>query len=308
MIFMNCYATIFVLGLSILIVGGYNGTHYLKTSEVVAQKGNTCNPHVPDLPSAINRQPSLLMTHDQKILLCGGWNEKSCREMKSNNWEQHSSLNEERSHASAFVMKTGIFLFGGESSPTTWEWLPNNGSPQWIPGDSDIPDPGFDNGCGVKISETEIALIGGAVYNSGWKGIKKLLIFNTETREWTADHDNVLKVGRFDHACVLLNTKIIVNGGQDYEYLSSTEVIQDLTSSTLSGNLNRKRAYHGLVIAHVGTKQLVMAFGGYDGRGNYLDFETWDETTGNWTMSNITLSQPRSNFGYLSVPTRILCP
>ena len=307
---MNCYATFFVSEFSILIVGGYNGTNSLKTSEVVAQNRSTCNPHVPDLPYGIDYQPSLIMTHDEKILLCGGKFRKSCLEMKSNTWERHSSLNEERRMASAVVMETGIFLFGGGYSETTWEWLPNNGSSQWIRGDSDIPSPGFAGGCGVKISDIDIALIGG-YYNRN--GIKNLLIFNTETRNWTAKHDNVLKVGRYAHACISTSNKIIVTGGKTSpsEYLASTEVInlQDLTNSTLIGSLNQARSRHGLVLSHVGNKETLMAFGGYDGGGDFLDtIETWDGTTGNWTNSDIKLSQPRIDFGYLSVPTHILCP
>ena len=70
------------------------------------------NPNVADLQSGIDDQPSLILTNNQIILLWGWNNQKSCLEMKSNSWEQHSSLKEERRYASAVAMKQGIFLFG----------------------------------------------------------------------------------------------------------------------------------------------------------------------------------------------------
>lgn len=314
------YVTFSILGFSVLIVGGENrgyqfSRYYtLKKPEVVAQNGSTCITNLPDLPSGIGGQPSLIMTHNQKIILCGGINNrKSCLEMKSSSWKLHSSLSKERRLASAVVMKEGIFIFGGEDSKYTWEWLPNNGSSHWILGDSDIPSPGFNSGCAVKISEIEIALIGGEAYDSihsSWKGLKKLLIFNTDTKNWTAEHDNVLKEGRYEHACALFSNKIIVTGGLSFyfrENLASTEVIdiQDLTISTVSGSLNQRRARHGLVKAQIGAKQTLMVMGGYE----WIDsIETWNEATGNWTISRIKLSISRFGFGYLSVPTHILCP
>lgn len=210
-----------------------------------------------------------------------------------------------RNLPSAVSLKNGVFIFGGEWSKTTWEWLPK-GSSEWTIGISKIPSLGFAAGCAVKVSEHVIALIGGQERGDG---IKKILTFNAETGEWR-NLGNILKEGRFGHACVSFQNKIIIVGGSSgSDYLASTEIIdvEDLTISTLSGNLHQPRGHHGLVVAHVGTKLSVIAIGGGN-RMQLLDsIETWDETTGNWTKSDIRLSSPRYDFGYLSIPPRLVC-
>ena len=293
-----------------LIVGGSDDFSEQKSSEVVVlQDENNCTHSVPDLPIAINFQPSLILTPDQKIILCGGRprnNEKTCWELKSNTWEFHSSLIQKRSLASAVSMKNGVFLFGGPD----WEWLPR-GSSQWKFGGrikrSNPNQPGFMAGCAVKVSEDVIALIGGQ--DSNRNGMKKVLTYDTKNRKWR-DLGNILKEGRYGHACVSFQNRIIVVGGSSgSDYLASTEIInvQDLTISTFSGNLHQARGHHGLVVAHVGTKLSVMAIGGGN-REQFLDsIETWDETTGNWTKSDVRLSFPRYEFGYLSIPSHLVC-
>ena len=293
--------------LSIMIAGGSNGS-YLKTSEVVLPGESTSDLGVPDLPYGISGQPSLILTPDKKILLCGGNdNEKKCLEMKNNVWEFHSFLKEKRRHASAVSMENGVFLFGGYENPSSWEWLPK-GSTQWQLGTTKIPSndaisiPGFMYGCAVKVSEYEIALIGGATSN--FKGTKKLLTYNIETENWK-DHGNVI-TARKNHACVSSNNKIIITGGN--ETSDSTEIIDicDLTVSTSNGKLNQKRRHHGLAVAHIGSKRTVVAFGGHN-ETKYLDsIELWDDTTGKWTLSASRLETPKDSFGYLAIPFRLL--
>ena len=109
-----------------LIVGGSNDFSELKTPEVVVlHDGNNCSHIVPDLSDVINSQPSLILTPDQKIILCGGGRTHiTCIELKNNKWEYHSSLMMSRNLPSAVSLKNGVFIFGGEWSKTTWEWLP----------------------------------------------------------------------------------------------------------------------------------------------------------------------------------------
>ena len=70
---------------SVLVVGGGDATvsvkygeRHLKTAEIIPNK---CK--IPSLPKGINIQPSLILTNDDKILLCGGKNnEKECLQLK----------------------------------------------------------------------------------------------------------------------------------------------------------------------------------------------------------------------------------
>ena len=259
------------------------------------------------MPKAISFQPSLLLTPDHKLILCGGDNNKdTCLELRNNDWKFHSSLNQQRKNAFGVSMKQGVFIFGGWDSPnTTWEWLPN-GSSQWENGTNKIPYPGLDYGCGVKISENTMAFIGGLTSQN------RLLTFNVDTKEWT-NYGNVLKHGRYGHACVLFNDQIVIVGGYTgSEDLASTEVIdlQDLRTSTFSGNLNQARYGPGLV-THFGNIPTIAAIGGSiykDGTNTYFDsIETWNETTGKWTTSTMKLVQPKFNFGYSSIPVNLVC-
>ena len=85
---------------SVLVVGGGDATvsvkygeRHLKTAELIPP--NKCK--IPSLPKGINIQPSLILTNDDKILLCGGKNnEQECLELKENNWVHHSDLIESR--------------------------------------------------------------------------------------------------------------------------------------------------------------------------------------------------------------------
>ena len=122
-----------------LIVGGWDGNNALKTTEIL--QGRTCSSNsLPSLPNGISGQHSLILTSDvEEILLCGGYgNEQKCLELKDNQWEEHSNLKNSRAYASAVSMPGGIFLFGGSSSRTTWEWLPS-GTNQWQSGNTNIP-------------------------------------------------------------------------------------------------------------------------------------------------------------------------
>ena len=60
---------------------------------------------LPLLPIRISIAPSLILTQDQKILLCGGYrNFQKCLGLNKDAWQEHSSLNEKRRYAVSFTM------------------------------------------------------------------------------------------------------------------------------------------------------------------------------------------------------------
>ena len=114
-------------------------------------------------------------------------------------------------------MPDGVYLFGGTSAPTTSEVMQKHSSHTWNTGPY-IPDGGIQYGCGVRISSTELVLIGGT------DSLKTVRKYNTRTKQWS-DMPN-LKKGRQMHNCAMVNKKIIVSGGNDGENtLRSTEII-----------------------------------------------------------------------------------
>ena len=282
-------------------MGGYDGDNYLKTTETIPKRSKCNSNSLPSLPTGISHQPSLVQTSEE-ILICGGSNNgQKCMELKDNQWQEHSNLKNKRIWASAVSLPGGIFLFGGLYSHTTWEWLPS-GINQWQSGNTNIPE-GLDQGCAVKINDTEILLIGGE------KTYKRVLKFNTNTNQFTNLGD-VLNQGRYWHACTLYENQVIITGGVG----SPTEIINlnDLTKSHTAGTLVQARRGHGLVVVHVDNKPTVLAVGGEyweNGDWKYRDsIEKWNPTTKTWTMTSMKLSEPKGFFGILSLPTRFLCP
>ena len=101
-------------------------------------------------------------------------------------------------------MKNGVYIFSGDKTKNTWEWLPD-GENKWQIGTCSIPNT-FEEGCAVKINDEEILLIG------GWQTFQHVLKFNTISQQFEHLGD-VLNQGRAGHACVLFKDKIIVRGG-----------------------------------------------------------------------------------------------
>ena len=64
-------------------------------------------------------------------------------------------------------------------------------------------------------------------------------------------------------------------------------------------------------MTHFGNIPTIAAIGGSiykDGTNTYFDsIETWNETTGKWTISTTKLMQPKFNFGYSSIPVNLVC-
>ena len=281
-------------------IAGSNVFNFFDTTELIPNK---CT--IPSLPKALGDFPSLFLTSENNILLCGGTrNEYECLEMKVNNWIHHSDLIEKRGKATSVTMAKGTFIFGGVHSRNTWEWLPS-GNSTWVQG-GNIPDPGFSSGCGVPISTNEILLIGGEE-----KPHDRILKFNVETNEWT-EMDEKLYQPIHGHSCLLFKNNIIVSGGGLWS-MSDLTLIMNKDSLTMreTSNMNEKRREHGLVVAHYNNQTTVLAIGGLTSffNGETASIEKWDPESEAWSIANdLTLSEARYSFGALSVPTRLLCP
>ena len=137
---------------------------------------------------------------------------------------------------------------------------------------------------------------------------------NTETNEWTTLGE--LQEGIYAHACIVMKGKVIVSGGKksNYDYLTSTEVISlnYPTSTRTVGHLNEARGFHGLAVAHVNNEPTLMAFGGnyyQNGDWKYIDsIEIWNPDTETWTpATDMKLREKKEGFGFLSVPSHLIC-
>ena len=290
---------------SILVVGGDQGSgDNYKYVEMIGDK--KCA--LPQLPYATEAS-QVILTNNNDILTCGGYgdNIRKCLVLntKEVKWVAHSDMNKERKYFASVTMPSAVYIMGGSYSKTTSEFLPS-GSTNWQNGPS-IPAPGlYYGGCAVKKNDFEIILIGGSDTQ------KRIIQLNIQTNKWITLGE--LQEGRIYHACAVIDNTIVVTGGRNSNAraISSTEVIslRNQTLSELVGDLNDRRLLHGMAIAHVNGKPTLLAFGGESVNDIKLDsIELWIPESQSWAvLSDTKLSEAKDLFGYLSVPTQLICP
>ena len=116
-----------------------------------------------------------------------------------------------------------------------------------------------------------------------------------------------LNIARHSHACVYIpgTDKILVAGGfsYPYKYGNTTEIIDANDGSvTMAGSLNIGRVGHGMGIIKINGKERLIVFGGEDGTGNKTSsVEQYNAETDQWEMADLTLNEPKSSFGYVTV-------
>ena len=227
-------------------------------------------------------------------------NQKKCFQLDHGVWKDHSTLNHGRYDHSVVTTQTATFLFGGEHSRETYEYLPK-GSTKWLMGKTKIPG-GFDGGSAIEVEPNqEIWLIG------GWDTEERILSFNVN------DHTFYelpliwqLRVGRRGHRCALIphTKKVIITGGDGDLYHTSeyTEIIDTEDGSvTKPSPMNSKRFGHGIGILTIKDEDRLAVFGGCDGVDRLNSVETYNSQTKKWERSDIKLNEAKYNFGFLSV-------
>ena len=223
--------------------------------------------------------------------------------MEENGWTPHSNLNKERKWASAVATNTATFIFGGDESIFTYEYLEQGSSTNWQEGNERIPGLGFKRGCAVAVFDEEVWIIG------GWHTGSRILSFNTRNHKFKELTTIQLKEGRGAQKCIQIpgTTKIIVSGGRDPssgKQLDSAEII-DFESKSVknTGKMNFKRVYHGIGILTLDGQDQVAIFGGSDDNYDLLDsVEVYDQKTQKWKIrADMKLSQARTHFGFLTI-------
>ena len=234
----------------ILIANGLRGHRMEKTFFLDELKPNSkyqSQCRIPDMPYK-TRLNFIAVTSDFKLLS----NEQEKVYMyvtsKYGRWDHHSTMNKNRDFGSAVTMPNKLIVMGGKASPNTMEVL-EDGSNNWIMGPK-IPGAGLNWGCAVKVSPSEIFVIGGI------NTMARVLKFNIDTEKWTTLSD--LNRPRKYHSCAKFGEDVIVAGGKghfhDDDYLLSTEIISIKTGKSreldrnLGKGLNRAKYALGTLI------------------------------------------------------------
>ena len=295
------------------MAGGYDGDDRLNTVELLGD--TTCS--IPNLPHTIIDSPQMFLNDQKELVICGGYPKSaSCLRLFNGEWHEYAELEEERQFASVVSMDDKTFMFGGDGSDTSSEIL-QDGS--WKEGPT-IPGEGITEGCGVAISKEELLLIGGEYTRN------RIIKYNIKTNNWTEVAS--LKVGRYEHSCTLFKNQVFITGGYDgFNDLNSVETLS-LKTMTIKEESNGLqvgrgchgsglfhldglqvgRGCHGSGLVHLDGKLKLAVFGGCN--SDSLDLiELFDEDTETWKLSGThKLSEEKNGFGYLSVPSHLICP
>ena len=180
-------------------------------------------------------------------------------------------------------------LYGHKIGDTTFK-----NSDIWYRGKNPIPER-FTRGFAIAVkSKQEIWLIGGK-----WTS-NKIFTFNIENHIFMELPTKLIK-RRAGLRCALIpnTSKIIVTGGIFRgEIENSTEIIDTEDGSViLASPMNLKRYNHGIGLFEINGKNRLVVFGGNDTD----TFEFYNAESNTWHNTDMKLSQPKNNFGFLSV-------
>ena len=286
---------------SIIVAGGWNGNS-LSSVELLGD----VNCSLPILPYAIRAGPQMFLhvnkEGNKEVVMCGGWpKKKSCLKLVNGAWNSFAELKRERSfgHVVASIEER-TFIFGdGYINEKSSEVL-EHGSDSWKEGPT-VPGKGIDDGCGVAISKDELLLIGG----DGTEN--RIIKYNVNSNTW--NNETSLETGREYHKCAWFKNQIFITGG--FSGLKSVDILTlDPLTISKGAKLNTGRHFHGLGLIHHQGNLKLTAFGGDNSNQDAIDsVEVYDEVTNIWKLSkSLKLSEKKSRFGFLSVPSHLICP
>ena len=118
-----------------------------------------------------------------------------------------------------------------------------------------------------------------------------------------------LKQGRTEHQCAFIpgTRNIMVTGGYIFpNYFKSTEIIDvEKRSVTKGPSMNSRRFCHGIGVLNIEGHERVVVFGGEEEYGSYLkSVEFYNAQTQEWELKNIELSEPKSEFGFMTIKSQ----
>ena len=297
----------------IVIAGGDNrkeegGSKPLTSVEVISSFSRE-KMELPSLPEEITQDvistKCSMFIHDGALMVfaCTGTysflkNPWKCFEFNNGKWKEHSTLKRNRSCSTTVATDKGTFIFGGNESHKTFEYLPI-GSQKWKNGKKGQLPGGFFYGCAIQIkNKHEILLINGIT--------DKILSFNINSHT-SQELPFRLNFQREFPACAYIpgTNKILVTGGiSGAIHQSSCEIIDTEDGTVkMASDMNYARCTHGVGIINVNGEDRLAVFGGsgYGGR-RHDSIELYNAKTQKWELTeDFKLNVPRSGFGFVNI-------
>ena len=285
---------------SIIIIGGVSKAGQHPTVEVFGDF-NCSLPNMPYRSGNFLQGPQMFLNDQNEAVICGGntpESTRSCFRLQSGEWKRdYRILSSDRNHATGFSINGKAYTLGGSYTQNSSDILDFKEG-VWKEGPKLI-DPQVYSSCGVVISNEEFLLIG------GYYGSRKIFKFNAKSEHWS--EVGSVQHPRWRHACALYKNKVYISGGLSAK--SSVEVLDLDSLTTRVINYHQiGRADHGLGMVHIDGQLRLAAFGGKDFDGVTDTIELFDDDTETWSLSEYKLSQKKMAFGYLSVPSHLICP
>ena len=281
----------------VLITGGYNGSNYLSTNEVLGSP--SCQ--VPDFPGGVFSSPhyghSTALTSSGLLLTCGGiLQPRTCLVLDpvSGIWEKHSTIDQSRISSTPLNLPQGLFLIGDDLYDETTSSFLANGSTEWVAGPK-IPGTGATGACAVSTGDTSFLVVGG-------RGSPAQVVeYHTHSDTWTQWPD--LLQPRKLLFCAKVGEELLIAGGEGD---ASTTIMDLVTGEQRSGGemTTARGDYFRMVV--VGGK--VLAVGGDDGKNYLTSAEEWDPEMEMWVArGDLEMRTARYSFGAASVPYDLVC-
>ena len=303
-------------GQIILMVRGYGG-HYISTTELYPSSLDCVAPVLP-LP-LVPLHPITFSTETGLVTTCGGFaNEPvaSCLVLNTETRKFEANINvpdlpEPRYQSTSVLVRgRGVFILGGwitlhrgqgmERARTSSILLRSGGS-TWEDGPT-LPQGGAVDACSVPLGTgTSFLLIGGKeIKDSEHKESKQVLEYNTEEGWAPIDAWPQLLQGREAHGCAIWGETVIVAGGWNRRFLSSTEIV-DIRKKTVTagGPLNVARSYFAMIRAN---NDLYILGGRY-----HATVERWNQANNTWILMEETLSVERGYTSAVAIQQSMVC-
>jgi len=282
----------------VLITGGYNGSNYLSTNEVLGFP--SCQ--VSNFPGGVFSSPhyghSTALTSSGLLLTCGGiLQPRACLVLDpaSGIWEKHSNLDQSRISSTPVNLPQGLFLIGDDLYDETTSSFLANGSTEWVAGPK-IPGTGATGACAVPTSETSFLVVGGRGSPS------QVVEYHTDSDTWTQWPD-LVQPRKLLFCAKVGEEELLIAGGEGD---ASTTIMNLVTGEQRAGGdmTTARGEYFRMVV--VGGK--VLAVGGDDGHDYLTSVEEWDPEMEEWVArGDLEMRTARYSFGAAAVPNDLVC-